>query len=116
QRDIARELGVSLGSVNFVLNALIEKGLVKARNFKNSKSKIRYAYYLTPKGASEKAALTASFLQRKLNEYETLKSEIEALRHEMRTHEARHVVWQHHRGDQSAMHMDLPSAKLEPSG
>lgn len=90
QRDIADGLGVSLGSVNYVLNALIEKGLVKARNFRNSQNKIRYAYYLTPKGVSEKARLTAGFLRRKLSEYEALKAEIKALEEEMH---AGDVTW-----------------------
>jgi len=82
QRDIARSLGISLGSVNYCLNALIEVGFVKVRNFRASDNKLRYAYILTPKGAAEKAALTGTFLQRKLQEYEALKVEIEALQHE----------------------------------
>lgn len=80
QRDIARQLGVSLGAVNFCLNALIEKGHVKVNNFRAADNKLRYAYLLTPKGVSEKAALTSRFLRRKLREYEALKAEIEALR------------------------------------
>lgn len=83
QREMAQELGVALGSVNFVLNALIEKGLVKARNFRNARNKLRYAYVLTPKGASEKAALATAFLGRKLAEYEALKAEIAALEKEV---------------------------------
>ena len=83
QREMAQELGVALGSVNFVLNALIEKGLVKARNFRNARNKLRYAYVLTPKGASEKATLAAGFLGRKLAEYEALKAEIAALEKEV---------------------------------
>ncbi len=79
QRDIARSLGISLGAVNYCLNALIEVGFVKVRNFRASNNKLRYAYFLTPKGAAEKAALTGSFLQRKMREYEALKAEIEAL-------------------------------------
>jgi EPS-associated MarR family transcriptional regulator len=80
QRDIARSLGISLGAVNYCLKALIEVGFVKAKNFRNSDNKMRYAYILTPKGVAEKAALTGAFLQRMLREYEALKAEIEALR------------------------------------
>ncbi len=79
QRDIARSLGISLGAVNYCLNALIGVGFVKVRNFRASDNKLRYAYILTPRGASEKAALTGAFLQRKIREYEALKAEIEAL-------------------------------------
>ena len=79
QRDIARSLGMSLGAVNYCLNALIEVGFVKVKNFRASDNKVRYAYILTPKGAAEKAALTGAFLQRKVREYEALKAEIEAL-------------------------------------
>jgi EPS-associated MarR family transcriptional regulator len=79
QRDIARLLGISLGAVNYCLNALVEVGFVKVRNFRASNNKLRYAYILTPKGAAEKAALTGTFLQRKMREYEALKAEIEAL-------------------------------------
>lgn len=84
QRDIARALGISLGAVNYCLGALVHVGFVKVRNFRASNNKKRYAYVLTPKGAAEKAALTAGFLQRKLKEYEALKAEIQALRNETR--------------------------------
>ena len=80
QHDIARSLGISLGSMNYCLKALANVGFVKVRNFRTADNKLRYAFILTPKGASEKAALTGSFLQRKVQEYEALKSEIEALR------------------------------------
>jgi len=80
QRQIAEELGVSVGAVNYCLRALIEKGLVKVRNFRSSDHKLRYAYILTPHGLAEKARLTTSFLKRKLVEYEALKAEIETLR------------------------------------
>src|SRR5262245_9995772 len=80
QRDIARSLGISLGAVNYCLNALVEVGFVKVQNFRATNNKMRYAYILTPKGAAEKAALTGAFLQRKMREYEALKAEIEALR------------------------------------
>lgn len=80
QREIARSLGISLGAVNYCLSALIDVGFVKVRNFRASNNKRRYAYIQTPKGAAEKAALTADFLQRKVREYEALKAEIESLR------------------------------------
>jgi EPS-associated MarR family transcriptional regulator len=79
QRDIARELGVSLGRVNFCLQALVEKGLVKANNFRNSTAKQTYLYLLTPKGIQEKARVTVRFLKSKLAEYETIKAELEEL-------------------------------------
>jgi EPS-associated MarR family transcriptional regulator len=82
QRELANMLGVSLGQVNFVLKALVDKGLVKVGNFRKSNNRLRYMYILTPKGAAEKVALTAKFLARKLKEYEALKAEIEALRQE----------------------------------
>ena len=83
QRELAREMGVSLGKVNYCVNALIEKGLVKARNFRNSKNKLAYAYLLTPRGVEQKAAITAHFLKRKIAEYESLRSEIVELRREV---------------------------------
>lgn len=83
QRDIARELNVSLGRINYVLRALVDKGEVKIRNFRNSNHKLRYAYVLTPKGMRRKARLTVGFLQRKLREYETLRTEIETLQREL---------------------------------
>ena len=79
QRDIARELGVSLGRVNYCVQALIEKGLVKANNFRNNSSKRAYLYLLTPKGIDEKAKVTLRFLKSKLAEYETIKAELEEL-------------------------------------
>ena len=83
QRDLARELGTSLGKVNYCLNALIDKGLVKVRNFRNSNNKLAYAYLLTPRGIESKATITVKFLKRKMAEYETLKAEIEQLKHEV---------------------------------
>src|SRR5690554_3859687 len=83
QRDLARELGISLGKVNYCIQALIEKGMVKAGNFKSSQNKQAYAYLLTPKGIEDKAKVTARFLNRKLAEYETLQAEIECLREEV---------------------------------
>jgi EPS-associated MarR family transcriptional regulator len=82
QRELAEEVGIALGKINYVMSALTEAGLVKIRNFRNSKNKLRYAYILTPAGLSAKAELTAGFLRRKIAEYESLKAEIEALQHE----------------------------------
>ena len=82
QREVAQMLGVSLGQTNFLLKALIQKGLIKVGNFRKSDNRLRYVYVLTPSGVAERAALTSSFLKRKIKEYETLKSEIESLRQE----------------------------------
>lgn len=84
QREMAEELGVSLGKINYCLKALFERGLLKMRNFKNSHNKMAYAYYLTPAGMRRKTGLTVHFLNRKLAEYENLKLEIESLRAETR--------------------------------
>jgi EPS-associated MarR family transcriptional regulator len=83
QRELSRQLGVSLGKVNYCLRALIDKGWVKARNFKNSQHKLAYRYLLTPHGVQQKSIVAASFLQRKLVEYEQLRREIESLRSEV---------------------------------
>src|SRR5674476_1520315 len=80
QRQLAQELGVSLGKVNFCLKALIEKGLLKATNFLNNKNKLAYMYLLTPSGIEEKASITLRFLKYKIQEYEALRAEIEELR------------------------------------
>lgn len=82
QRDLARELGISLGKVNYCLQALINKGWIKATNFTNSQSKAAYMYLLTPRGVEEKARLTVRFLKVKLQEYEALRTEIEQMRQE----------------------------------
>ena len=82
QRDLSKKMGLSLGRVNYLINALLEKGYIKAERFKNSKQKIAYMYILTPKGVSEKFSLTRSFLLRKTEEYEKLRTEIESLRNE----------------------------------
>ena len=79
QRELAKVLGVSLGGVNYSLRALVERGMVKMQNFKKSEKKLAYAYVLTPRGLSEKTRLTASFLKRKLEEYEALRTEIASL-------------------------------------
>ena len=83
QREIAAELGVALGRVNYILRALSDKGLVKIANFRNSSNKLRYAYILTPEGITARSALTATFLRGKLREYDALKAEIEALRDDL---------------------------------
>lgn len=80
QREMAKALGISFGGINYCLNALIEKGLVKIHNFSQNQNKFGYAYLLTPSGISEKAMLTGRFLKRKLEEYEELKAEIKALK------------------------------------
>ncbi|MFT6674297.1 MAG: EPS-associated MarR family transcriptional regulator [Sulfitobacter sp.] len=86
QRMLAEAVGVSVGGIHYVLNALIDKGLVKLGNFTAAKDKRRYAYVLTPKGIARKAALTRAFLVRKMEEYEALKKEIEALKAEVPEH------------------------------
>ena len=75
QRELAAAVGVSVGGMHYVLNALIDKGLVKLGNFTAAEDKRRYAYVLTPKGISEKAVITRRFLARKIEEYEALKAE-----------------------------------------
>ena len=83
QRELARELGVSLGKVNYCLQALIEKGFIKARNFHNSNNKRAYFYILTPQGLEAKAKISVAFLRRKVEEYERLKAEIAQLEREV---------------------------------
>ena len=83
QRELAEKLGMSVGGLNYCLNALIDKGLVKMQSFTNSKNKFKYVYLLTPMGISEKVALTSLFLNRKMAEYDALKVEIEALKSEV---------------------------------
>ena len=83
QRQLASELGVSLGGVNYALKALVERGFVKADNFRKSGNKVAYLYVLTPQGVAEKASLATAFLSRKLEEYEVLRQEIEALKGEV---------------------------------
>ena len=85
QREMAKALGLSFGGINYCLNALIEKGLVKIHNFNQNQNKFGYTYLLTPSGISEKALLTGSFLKRKLQEYEALKAEIKALKFKINT-------------------------------
>ncbi len=82
QRELAGRTGMSLGKVNYCLKALVDKGFIKAVNFKNSKKKAAYLYKLTPSGLEEKAKVTVRFLRRKEKEYDRLKTEIEELRTE----------------------------------
>ena len=79
QRELAEQVGVSLGKTNYCLRALIEKGHVKAGNFKSNPKKTQYMYQLTPQGLAAKAKITARFLKRKLEEHEALVAEIEKL-------------------------------------
>ena len=83
QRELSKNLGVSLGGINYCLNALVAKGFIKIQNFRNNKNKWVYVYLLTPQGLAEKTTLTGLFLQRKMQEYQFLKKEIEALRSEV---------------------------------
>jgi EPS-associated MarR family transcriptional regulator len=82
QRVLAQELGISVGKVNYCLNALIDRGLLKVNNFRTSDNKRAYMYYLTPKGMKEKTKVTVRFLQRKMDEYKALTREIEELKRE----------------------------------
>ena len=77
QREMADNLGISLGKLNFCLNELKKKGYVKFKNFKKNKNKLNYMYILTPEGISKKTKLLISFMKRKMNEYDELKQELE---------------------------------------
>lgn len=83
QRTLAKELGISLGSVNYCFQALVGKGWIKVQNFSQSQHKLGYVYLLTPSGISQRSKLTAAFLKRKVAEYETLRREITQLRAEL---------------------------------
>jgi EPS-associated MarR family transcriptional regulator len=83
QRELAQHLGVSLGKVNYCLKALIDRGWIKASNFKNSNSKAAYAYLLTPHGMERKAQITLRFFKKKMEEYEQLKQELTELEQEV---------------------------------
>jgi EPS-associated MarR family transcriptional regulator len=83
QRQISKELGVSLGKTNYVIKALTDKGWLKLQNFKRSDSKLGYSYLLTTQGITEKTALAQKFLKRKSDEYNKLKEEIEKLKNEL---------------------------------
>lgn len=88
QRELADQLGMSVGGLNYCLKALMDKGFVKMSNFQKSKNKFKYVYLLTPQGIAEKVALTSRFLQRKMAEYDALKLEIEALKSEVEQRES----------------------------
>ena len=83
QRQLARELDISLGKTNYCLKALIEKGILKATNFRNSQNKLAYLYKLTPKGIEEKASIMMRFLKQKMQEHEHLQRQIEQLRNDI---------------------------------
>jgi EPS-associated MarR family transcriptional regulator len=87
QRELSRALGISLGKANYCLKALIEKGWVKAQNFKNNKNKLSYTYLLTPSGLKEKARVTLRYLERKMAEYDELKAAVEELKREVEIEE-----------------------------
>ena len=84
QRELARELGVSLGKVNYCLKGLIAKGAVKTRSFCNNKNKASYLYLLTPQGIEDKAWVTVQYLKRRMQEYDDLREEIAALQREIK--------------------------------
>jgi EPS-associated MarR family transcriptional regulator len=83
QRELAEELGVSVGAANYCLKALVDKGWVKFENFQKNPNKLGYLYLLTPMGIAAKAQLTASFLRRKMAEYDALRAEIDQLQAEV---------------------------------
>lgn len=86
QRELAKQLGISLGLVNYCIKALIDVGFIKMQSFVKSKNKFGYVYVLTPKGIAEKALITESFLSRKIEEYKALKEEIEKLKQSINEH------------------------------
>jgi len=85
QRQMAEEMGLSLGKFNYCLKELVKKGIVKIERFTTSNNKAGYMYVLTPQGINEKARITVNFLKRKMNEFEKIKQEIEALKEEVET-------------------------------
>ena len=87
QREMGKALGISFGGINYCLNALVAKGLVKIENFSLNQNKFGYVYLLTPSGIAKKAALTSGFLNRKMEEYEALKVEIALLKSEIKKEE-----------------------------
>jgi EPS-associated MarR family transcriptional regulator len=82
QRELSKELGISLGKANYCVKALLEQGWIKSRNFKNSNNKIAYTYLLTPKGIEQKLTLTMAFLKARQQEFEVLSREIQQLKQE----------------------------------
>lgn len=89
QRELVEELDVSLGKINFLIQALVEKGIIKLKRFKNSRNKKAYLYLITPEGIRHKAEITKGFLERKIKEYDGLKNEIEHLKQEVYRTEVR---------------------------
>ena len=83
QRALSKRCGVSVGSIHYCIKALVEKGYVESKNFKNAHKKLAYAYYLTPSGINLKKELSLAFLKRKQAEYETLQKEIKALQEDL---------------------------------
>ena len=83
QRELSKELGVSLGKTNYIINALIDKGWLKLNNFKRSDNKLGYIYLLTPSGITEKTILAQKFLRRKSEQYNGLREEIKKLKNEL---------------------------------
>lgn len=77
QRELAQDLGFSLGKLNYMLNVLKDKGFIKLKNFSGNPKKIQYLYILTPKGISQKTKLTINFMKRKIREYDELKKELD---------------------------------------
>ena len=83
QRELSREMGISLGKVNYCMKKLTEKGWIKLTNFSANSNKLSYIYLLTPRGIEQKAKLTVSFLKIKIDEFEVLKNEISNLKHDL---------------------------------
>lgn len=92
QLDMAKMMGISVGKVNYCISELAKKGLIKINRFKSAKNKVPYTYILTPRGIEEKATLTVRFLKRKLEEYEEIKRQIEALTEEVEENELMDLV------------------------
>jgi EPS-associated MarR family transcriptional regulator len=86
QRELSKELGISLGSINYCIRALIKVGHIKINNFRTKEDKSTYFYLITPQGISEKAKLTTGFLKRKIHEYHALQMEIEKIQSQLRSH------------------------------
>lgn len=84
QRELVRQVGISLGKINFLIKSLTQKGIIKAKRFKNSRKKLAYLYIITPGGIREKAILTEKFLRIKMKEYHELRIQIEKLKFEVR--------------------------------
>jgi EPS-associated MarR family transcriptional regulator len=91
QRDMAKEMGISLGKVNYCLSELAKRGLIDVIRFKSAKNKIPYTYVLTPRGMKEKARLTMNFLKRKVSEYEEIRRQIKELAQEVETDKFNHI-------------------------